>query len=126
MKLYAASSATDTDFTAKLVDVWPTGYAQNIQDGIIRARYRNSNTHPVLIKPDEIYEYSIDLWATSHVFKPGHRIRIEISSSNFPHYDRNLNTGGPLFQERDFKRATQAIFHDAAHPSRIILPIIPR
>ena len=125
MKLYAASSATDTDFTAKLVDVWPTGYAQNIQDGIIRARYRNSNTHPVLIKPDEIYEYSIDLWATSHVFKPGHRIRIEISSSNFPHYDRNLNTGGPLFQERDFKRATQAIFHDAALPSRIILPIIP-
>jgi putative CocE/NonD family hydrolase len=126
MKLYAASSATDTDFTAKLVDVWPNGYAQNLQDGIIRARYRSSKTHPTLLTPDEICEYTIDLWATSHVVKPGHRLRVEISSSNFPHYDRNLNTGGPLFKENNFKRATQSIFHDAAHASHIILPIIPR
>jgi putative CocE/NonD family hydrolase len=126
VKLFAGSTAKDTDFTAKLVDVWPTGYAQNLQDGIIRARYRLSNSNPSPIIPGEVYEYTIDLWATSHVVKPGHRIRVEISSSNFPHYDRNLNTGGPLFKERDFQRATQTIFHDAAHPSQIILPIIPR
>jgi putative CocE/NonD family hydrolase len=126
MMLFAASTASDTDFTAKLVDLWPNGYAQNIQDGIIRARYRDSKTEPSPIKPGEVYEYTIDLWATSHVFKPGHRIRLEISSSNFPHYDRNLNTGGPLFKEQDAKRATQTIFHDAAHPSHVILPIIPR
>jgi hypothetical protein len=126
MKLFAASSAVDTDFTAKLVDVWPNGYAQNIQDGIIRARYRDSNTHPALLTPGETNEYTIDLWATSHVIKPGHRIRVEISSSNFPHYDRNHNTGGPLFKEKDFKRATQTIFHEGARPSHIILPIIPR
>ena len=126
VKLHAASSATDTDYTAKLVDVWPNGYAQNLQDGIIRARYRNSKTHPVSITAGEVYEYTIDLWATSHVIKPGHRLRVEVSSSNFPHYDRNLNTGGPLFKEENFKRATQTIFHDGAHPSHIVLPIIPR
>src|SRR5216683_4458751 len=126
VKLFAASTAADTDFTAKLVDVWPNGYAQNLQDGIIRARYRSSSTHPALITANAVYEYTIDLWATSHVIKPGHRIRVEISSSNFPHYDRNLNTGGPLFKEKDFKRATQTVFHDAARPSHIILPLIPR
>jgi len=125
-QLFAASSATDTDFTVKVVDVWPNGYAQNIQDGIIRARYRSSKTHPSLLTPGEVYEYTIDLWATSHVVKPGHRLRVEVSSSNFPHYDRNLNTGGALFKESNFKRATQTIFHDAAHPSRVILPVIPR
>jgi putative CocE/NonD family hydrolase len=125
-RLFAASSATDTDFTVKLVDVWPNGYAQNIQDGIIRARYRGSRTHPSLLTPGEVYEYTIDMWATSYVVKPGHRLRVEVSSSNFPHYDRNLNTGGPLFKESNFKQATQTIFHDAAHPSRVILPIIPR
>ena len=125
-RLFAASSATDTDFTVKLVDVWPNGYAQNIQDGIIRARYRNSKTHPSLLTPDEVNEYTIDLWATSHVVKPGHRLRVEVSSSNFPHYDRNLNTGGPLFKESTFNRATQTVLHDAAHPSRVILPVIPR
>jgi putative CocE/NonD family hydrolase len=126
VKLFAASDALDTDFTAKLVDVWPNGYAQNLQDGIIRARYRNSPTHPTPIVPGEPSGYTIDLWATSHVVKPGHRIRVEISSSNFPHYDRNLNTGGPLFKEDSFKRATQTILHDGAHPSHILLPIIPR
>jgi uncharacterized protein len=126
VRLYAASSTTDTDYTAKLVDVWPSGYAQNLQDGIIRARYRNSRTHPESITAGEAYEYTIDLWATSHVVKPGHRLRVEVSSSNFPHYDRNLNTGGPLFKQENFKRATQTIFHDGAHPSHIVLPIIPR
>lgn len=126
MKLFASSTAADTDFTAKLVDVWPNGYAQNIQDGIVRARYRDSNTTPSPIKPGEVYEYNINLWATSHVLKPGHRLRIEISSSNFPHYDRNHNTGGPLFKETKTVRATQTILHDAAHPSHVLLPIIPR
>ena len=126
VRLFAASSATDTDFTAKLVDVWPNGYAQNIQDGIIRARYRDSKTNPALITPGEVSEYTIDLWATSHVVKPGHCLRVEISSSNFPHYDRNPNTGGPLFKEENFKRATQTVVHDAAHPSHIVLPLIPR
>jgi uncharacterized protein len=126
MKLFAASTATDTDFTAKLVDVWPNGYAQNIQDGIVRARYRNSSTHPSLLSPGEVYEYTIDLWATSHVFKPGHRMRVEVSSSNFPHYDRNPNTGGPLFKEKDVKRATQTVFHQGGRASHIVLPIIPR
>jgi len=126
VKLFAASSATDTDFAAKLVDVWANGYAQNVQDGIIRARYRNSKTTPALVTPGDVNEYTIDLWATSHVLKPGHRLRVEISSSNFPHYDRNPNTGGPLFKEENFKRATQTILHDAVHPSHIVLPIIPR
>ncbi len=125
-KLFAASSATDTDFTVKLVDVWPNGYAQNIQNGIIRARYRLSKTHPTLLTPGNVYEFTIDLWATSHVVKPGHRLRVEVSSSNFPHYDRNLNTGGPLFRESKFERATQTVFHDAAHQSQIIMPLIPR
>jgi uncharacterized protein len=126
MKLFAATSAADTDFTAKLVDVWPNGYAQNIQDGIVRARYRAGNSNPSPIKAGEVYEYTIDLWATSLVLKPGHRLRVEISSSNFPHYDRNLNTGGPLFKETNPARATQTILHDATHPSHIVLPIIPR
>src|SRR5260370_23483998 len=126
MKVFAASTAADTDFTAELVDVWPNGYAQNLQDGIIRARYRSSSTHPALITANEVYEYTIDLWATSHVIKPGHRIRVEISSSNFPTYDRNLNTGGPLFKEKDFKPSTQTVFPHASHPSPLILPLIPR
>jgi hypothetical protein len=126
VKLFAASSATDTDFTAKLVDVRPNGYAQNLQDGIIRARYRVTGEHATPITPGEVYEYTINLWATSQVIKAGHRIRLEISSSNFPHYDRNLNMGGPLFKEKDFKTATQTIFHDTAHPSHVVVPIIPR
>jgi len=126
MKLFAASTAPDTDFTAKLADVWPNGYVQNIQDGIIRARYRDNKNSPSPIKPGEVYEYTIDLWATSHVLKPGHRLRVEISSSNFPHYDRNHNTGGLLFKETKTERATQTILHDAAHPSHIMLPLIPR
>ena len=126
VKLFAASTATDTDFTAKLVDVRPNGYAQILQDGIIRARYRLTGEQASPITPGKVYEYTISLWATSQLIKAGHRIRLEISSSNFPLYDRNLNTGGPLFKEKHFKTATQTIFHDAAHPSHVILPIIPR
>jgi putative CocE/NonD family hydrolase len=124
--LFAASSAHDTDFTAKLVDVNPDGYAQNLTDGIIRARYRNSLAHPKPIEPARIYEYMIDLWATSNVFKAGHCIRLEISSSNFPRFDRNPNTGHAFGQSSEMIPAVQSVFHDTAHPSYILLPIIPR
>jgi putative CocE/NonD family hydrolase len=123
--LYAASSAPDTDWTAKLVDVYPDGKAFNLCDGIIRARYRDSSTEPALIEPGTIYRYEIDLWVTSNVFLPGHRIRVEISSSNFPRFDRNPNTGHKFGADAQLKKAMQTIYHDAEHPSHIILPLIP-
>ncbi len=126
MTLYAASSAYDTDFTAKLVDVRPDGYAHNLQDGIIRARYRDSATEPTLIRPGQVYAYSIDLWSTSHVFLPGHRLRVEISSSNFPRFDRNPNTGRPIATETELVPARQTVLHNAGYPSHISLPIVPR
>jgi putative CocE/NonD family hydrolase len=126
MKLFAATSAKDTDWTAKLVDVHPDGYAQNIQDGIIRARYRQGKEAPVsLLDPGKVYEYDIDLWATSHTFLPGHRIRVEISSSNFPRFDRNLNTGEDPMAGTRMEKAQQTIYHSAQYPSHILLPIIP-
>lgn len=124
--LYAASSAPDTDFTAKLVDVRPDGYAQNLADGIVRARYRESRARPSPITPGTIYVYTIDLWSTSFVFQRGHRIRVEIASANFPRFDRNHNTGQPLFADAELQAATQTIYHDAAHPSHLVLPVIPR
>ncbi len=126
VELYAATNAPDTDFTAKLVDVRPDGYAQNLADGIIRARYRASRTRPTLLTPGEVYHFRIDLWATSHVFFAGHRLRLEISSSNFPRFDRNLNTGEDPATSSQMRTAEQTIFHDARHPSHIVLPLIPR
>ncbi len=124
--LYATSSAPDTDFTAKLVDVRPDGYAQNLTDGIIRARYRRSREHPTLLDAGEVTEFTIDLWATSHVFLLGHRIRVDISSSNFPRFDRNLNTGEDQATSARVQTAEQTIFHDRRYPSHILLPVIPR
>ena len=124
--LYAASSAVDTDFTAKLVDVEPCGCARNLTDGIIRARYRKPRQPASLIQPGEVYEYAIDLWATSNVFKKGHRIRLEISSSNFPRFDRNTNTGGPIGAETRLVPALQTVFHDGEYPSHVSLPLVPR
>jgi len=127
LDLYASSSAVDTDFTAKLVDVWPNGFAQNLTEGILRASYRESTTaEPKPIVPGKVYEYKIDLWSTSNVFFKGHRIRLEVSSSNFPRFDRNLNTGKPASTSSAFIKATNTIFHDAAHPSTLILPVVPR
>jgi putative CocE/NonD family hydrolase len=126
LKLYAASSAPDTDFTAKLVDLRPDGYAQNIAEGVIRARFRESLSHPTFITPEKVYEYTVDLWATSHVFKAGHRLRLEVSSSNFPRYDRNPNTGHDFGVDAELRTAQQAIFHDSRYPSHLILPVIPR
>lgn len=123
--LWAASSAPDTDWTAKLVDVAPDGFARNLTDGIIRARYRESLATPSLLQPGKIYEYTIDLWATSNVFMAGHRIRVDVSSSNFPRFDRNPNTGKALGEDAAMESALQRVYHDAAHPSRITLPMIP-
>ena len=124
--LFAATSTPDTDFTAKLVDVRPDGYARNLADGIIRGRYRASRTRPTLLQPDTVTKFTIDLWATSHVFLAGHRIRVEISSSNFPRFDRNLNTGDDQATSSRFQIASQTVFHDSRYPSHIVLPVIPR
>ena len=124
--LFAASSAPDTDFTAKLVDVRPDGYAQNLADGVLRARYRNSREAPTPLTPGEVSRFTIDLWATSHVFLPGHRIRVEISSSNFPRFDRNLNTGEDQATGTRWHTARQTVFHDPRYPSHVLLPVIPR
>jgi putative CocE/NonD family hydrolase len=128
VELYASSSAVDTDFTAKLVDVWPNGYAQNLTDGILRARYRNSQCHckPEFMNPGEIYRFRIDLWATSNVFLAGHQLRLEISSSNFPRFDRNLNTGEDSGTTNRIIKAENKVYHDHEHPSALILPIVPR
>ena len=124
--LYASSSAVDTDFTALLADVEPSGYARFLTDGIVRARYRNSTERAEPIEPGKIYEYSINLWATSNLFKAGHRIRLYVSSSNFPRFNRNLNTGEPIAGPTRYVKASQRIYHDAQHPSALVLPVIPR
>lgn len=124
--LYASSSAKDTDWTAKLDDVYPDGRSMLIEYGIQRARYRSSETHPTLIHPGRIYKYTIHIWPTANMFKAGHRLRLEISSSNFPMYDRNPNTGHPFAQDADLQTARQTVYHNAAHPSEVTLPIAPR
>jgi len=125
-EIEAASSAVDTDFTALLVDVEPSGYARFLTDGIMRARYRNSTEKAEPIVPGEIYRYNIDMWASSNVSKAGHRIRLYISSSNFPRFNRNLNTGEPILGSTRMVKASQKIYHDAKHPSALVLPVIPR
>ena len=122
--LYAATSAPDTDFTAKLVDVFPDGEARNLTDGILRLRYRDSLEKPQLATPGQIYELNIDAGVTSNVFLKGHRVRLEISSSNFPRFDRNPNTGRPIADETVLRKADQIIYHDRQHPSRVILPVM--
>ena len=126
MLLWAASSASDTDFTAKLCDVLPDGYVRNVVEGVVRARFRDSLASPTPIVPGRVYEYRLDLWATSYLFKAGHRLRLEVSSSNFPRYDRNPNTGHNLFEDAEIARAQQSVFHDSRYASRVVLPVIPR
>jgi putative CocE/NonD family hydrolase len=137
--LYAASTAKDTDWTAKLLDVYPDGRPFNLCDGILRAScgagillayqgrdaLATSKSEPSLIQPGRIYRYEIDVWVTSNAFLPGHKIRVEVSSSNFPRFDRNLNTGEPFGTGTRFIKATQTIYHDKEHPSHILLPVIP-
>jgi putative CocE/NonD family hydrolase len=125
LDLFAKTSAADTDFTGKLVDVAPDGTAINLTEGILRARYRESTkAAPKPIKPGEVYEYRIDLWSTSNVFLKGHRIRLEVSSSNFPRFDRNLNTGKDDASDGEMVKATNTVLHDGAHPSALILPVV--
>ena len=131
VKLWASSSAPDTDFTAKLIDVYPAnkdfpdGVNLNIGDSIVRARYRNSLQHAEMMKPGEVYPFTIEMYPTSLVFKKGHRIRVDISSSNFPRFDVNPNTGEPLNDNRRWAIAINTIYHDAQHASQILLPIVP-
>lgn len=131
VRLYASSTALDTDFTAKLVDVYPagpdhpTGYDLNITDGIIRGRYRDDPAEPKLMTPGQVYEFEIEPFPTANVFKRGHRIRIDISSSNFPRFDVNPNTGEPLGKDRRVVVADNSIHHDADRPSHVVLPIAP-
>jgi putative CocE/NonD family hydrolase len=124
LELYASSSAMDTDFTAKLVDVWPDGYAQNLTEGIVRAAYREPESKPQALEPGRVYAFHIDMWSTSNVFLKGHRIRLEVSSSNFPRFDRNLNTGKSAADSQASVKATNTIYHDSKYPSALILPIV--
>ena len=128
LTLFASSSAPDTDFTGKLVDVFPDGRAIFLTDGILRTRYRNSLAEPEPLTPGEPCELSLDLSITSNVFLPGHRIRLEVSSSNFPRYDRNSNTGGVIVDESasEVTVAVNRVLHGPAYPSRLILPVIRR
>jgi putative CocE/NonD family hydrolase len=125
LRLYASSDAIDTDFTVKLIDVYPDGKAINLCYGFQRARFRNGLDEPIeLMTPGEIYEFELALLPTSNLFKAGHRIRIDISSSDYPNHDRNHNTGREDWQDAELSVARQTVFHDAARPSRIILPVI--
>jgi putative CocE/NonD family hydrolase len=123
--LYASTSARDTDWVVKLCDVHPDGRTLNVCDGILRARYRASWTAPALVKPEAIERYEIDLWATSQMFRAGHRLRILITSSDFPRYDRNPNTGELGVEAVRLEPALQRVFHDADHASHVLLPVIP-
>jgi putative CocE/NonD family hydrolase len=131
VELWVSSTAVDTDFTAKLIDVYPPsdnfpgGFDLNIGDGILRTRFRNSLSKKELMQPGVVNQATIRLYPTSNVFKKGHRIRVDISSSNFPRFDVNPNTGEPLNDHRRSQVATNTVYHSRRHPSRIILPMIP-
>lgn len=125
LDLYVKSSAVDTDFTGKLVDVWPNGFAQNLTEGILRVRYRDSQEKPEFMNSSQIYKLTLDLWATSNVFRKGHVLRLEVSSSNFPRFDRNPNSGLDVSSPQQLLSAANTIFHDDQHASALILPIVP-
>jgi putative CocE/NonD family hydrolase len=131
VKVFASSSAIDTDFTAKLVDVYPpsadypSGFDLNITDAIVRARYRATRDHAEMLVPGKVYEFTIEPFPTANVFKKGHRIRVDISSSNFPRFDANPNTGEPLGNNRRAMTADNTVHHSATYPSHIVLPIAP-
>ena len=131
VKLWVSSSAVDTDFTAKLIDVYPAnrdfpgGFDLNIGDGILRGRFRDSLKAEKLMDPGQVYPLAIKLYPTSSVFKKGHRVRVDVSSSSFPRFDVNPNTGEPLGDNRRLATAVNTVYHDARRPSHILLPVIP-
>ncbi len=124
VEIYASSSVTDTDFTAALVDVYPDGYSLLIQEGILRASFRDKDAKPSPMEPGEIYTFTIDLWATSYTVPAGHKLRVEISSSNFPRFARNLNNGETFGISDEIKIAEQTIYHNSKYPSRLVLPVM--
>ena len=124
--VWAASDRKDTDWTVMLLDVWPDGHAERVQDGLVRARFRKGMDKEVPLVPGQVEKYDIDLWFTSMVFKAGHRVRVSIASALFPKYDRNLNTGGNNERDSVYVVAHQRLLHDAAHPTHVTLPIVPR
>lgn len=126
LRLWASSSALDTDFTGKLLDVHPDGFVQRLCDSMVRARFRDGYRSPErMLTPGEATEFDLDLWSISHVFLAGHRVRLEVSSSAFPKYNRNLNTGAPIATDTTVVVAENTVFHDAERPSRLVLPVIP-
>ncbi|HEY2797031.1 MAG TPA: CocE/NonD family hydrolase [Thermoanaerobaculia bacterium] len=125
-KLWASTTGRDADFMAKLLDVWPDGFAQRLSDGMVRARFRDGMEKPVAVEPGRVYPLDIDVWNTCQLFKAGHRIRLEIASSAFPKYDRNPSTGEPLGKTTRLEKSEQKVFHDREHPSQVVLPIVPR
>ena len=124
--VWAASDRKDTDWTVMLLDVWPDGHAERVQDGLVRARFRKGMDREVPLVPGQVERYDVDLWFTSMVFQAGHRLRVSIASALFPKYDRNLNTGGNNERDSVFVTAHQRVLHDAAHPTHVTLPIVPR
>jgi hypothetical protein len=124
--LWAATDGKDTDWNVMLLDVFPDGHAERVQDGLMRARFRKGFDREVPLTPGSAEQYDLDLWFTSRVFEPGHKIRVTVSSSLFPKYDRNLNTGGNNERDSTFVVAHQKLLHDAEHPSHVVLPVIPR
>ena len=126
LKLFAASDAPDTDFTAKLVIVYEDGTAVNLTYGIVRARYRDGYDSPALLESGEPHEYTIRLNPVGVLLRPGQRLRLDVSSSDFPNFDRNHNTGADFWSDAELRTARQTVFHDRERPSRLILPVIPR
>lgn len=131
-ELWIASNCPDTDFTIKLIDVYPPnadyphGYAMNLTDGILRCRYRDSWERPALLTPGQAYRIKVTAFPTANLFKRGHRIRLDVSSSNFPHFDLNLNTAAPEGTSGEIRVAANRVFVDKERASRIVLPVIRR
>jgi putative CocE/NonD family hydrolase len=123
--LYGRSSARDTDWVVRLCDVWPDGRSMSVCDGILRARYRESFEREELMVPGQVHRFEVDMWATAQAFQAGHRLRVQVTSSDFPWYDRNLNTGGPFGEEVRGQAAVNTVLHDALRPSHVVLPVMP-
>ena len=124
--VFVASTAADFDVTAKLVDVEPDGWARNVAEGIRRVRYRQGTERSIPLPPGDVAEVEVDLLATANTFMAGHRIRVEIAASNWPRFDRNPQTGGVIAEATELRPARHTVYHDEAHPSRIVLPVVPR